>query len=111
MQRLLFYNRSIELARQKYNLGYIATGSQVKIGDWEYPVIELPMAPHLAILEAAVDGRLSFDCEVVDTAKHHLLSIQFDRKAYRLMRPNDHNDDLYFALYFAVAAYLRSLVA
>ena len=102
-------NPTIELARQKYNLGYINTDAIVKIGDWEYPVVELPMSPHLAILEAALDGRLSFDCEITDTAKQHLLSIAFDRRAYKLIRPNDHNDDLYFALYFAVAAFMRSI--
>ena len=99
----------LELARQKYNLGYIKTDGEVSIGDWTHPCIELPMSPHLTILEAALDGRLSFDCELTSIAKQHLTSIAFDRQQYKLIRPADHNDDLYFALYFAVAAYLRSI--
>ena len=102
-------NSVIELARQKYNLGYICTENQVKIGDWSYPVIELPVTPHLVILEAALDQRLSFSCEITTIAKQHLTAVQFDRQQYKVIRPQDHNDDLYFALYFAVSAYLRSI--
>jgi hypothetical protein len=96
---------NLELARQKYNLGYINQDDRVKIGDWEYPVIELPVNAALTILEAAVDGRLSFDCEITDLARKHLLSMSFDTKAYKLIRPANHEDDLFYALFFAVSAF------
>jgi hypothetical protein len=102
-------SKALTLARQKYNLGYINTDAVVTIGDGEHECIELPIAPHLTLLEAALDGRLSFDCDLDATAKRHLLAPKFDRAGYKLIRPANHEDDLYFALYFAVGAYAASI--
>ena len=102
-------SRVLTLARQKYNLGYLNTEGRVSIGDGEHECIELPITPHLTLLEAALDGRLSFDCELDAMAKRHLLAPKFDRSGYKLIRPANHEDDLYFALYFAVGAYLASI--
>jgi hypothetical protein len=95
----------LELARQKYNLGYINEEATVKIGDWEYPVIELPVNAAITIFNAAIDGRLSFDCPITETARKHLLSVAFDSKGYKLIRPTNHEDDLFYALFFAVSAF------
>lgn len=102
-------SRNLGLAQQKYNLGYVNVNGSVTVGDGEQPCVQLPISPHLTIFEAALDGRLSFECALDSTAILHLCAPKFDRQNYKLIRPADHNDDLYFALYFAVGAYLASI--
>ncbi len=96
----------LELARQKYNLGAIDLDDTVTINNWEHKCIGIPMTGHLVLFEAALDGRLSFDCDLTETARKHMTAVSFDKADYKIIRPNDHNDDCWFALLYAISAWL-----
>jgi hypothetical protein len=96
----------LELAEQKYTIGAIRLRGEIQVGDYKEPCVQLPVTGHLTLLEAFADGRVSVDCPVTPMVSKHLTAIFFDQNRRQLIRPADHGDDLWFALYFAASAYL-----
>jgi hypothetical protein len=92
-------------ALQKYNLGAFKR-NDLPIGSDTIDGFELPDKAFPVIFEAFNSGRVTFLNPPDATTKQHLTAVKYDVGAKKVVRPQDHNDDQFFSLYFAVSAAL-----
>lgn len=109
--RTLMLNLSNELpalwpAQQKYTLQAFAGPTRLSVGSRKEQAFELPSLAFPVIFEASAAGRLQFLSPPSTLAQTHLTAVKYDTGRQSVIRPRDHNDDLMFALYFAVSAAL-----
>jgi hypothetical protein len=92
-------------ALQKYNLGSFKR-NQLPIGSEEIEGFELPDKAFPVIFEAFNAGRVRFLSPPDATSKQHLTAVKYDVGAQKVLRPDNHQDDRMFAMFFAVSAAL-----